>query len=100
MKFFDITRSPFLRMLGFFKNKSVEVVERKPWSDVEIILSDEDKRVIDTTKVLTMNWDEKGTDLSGEYKRHQVYSKLVKIFPHYDRKKLSLFIELVLSGLV
>ena len=36
---------------------------------------------------------------SGEYKRHQVYAKLIKQFPRRKRSQLALAIEVVICGL-
>ena len=35
---------------------------------------------------------------SGEYKRHQVYSELIKKYPTTDRKALAMAIEVALCG--
>lgn len=91
---FDFSKSP---VLNLFRPKIVY----KDRTDVyNIPKLDKDVRIIDTTKVLIMNWDERGKDFSGEAKRHQVYSKLIKIFPEVDRKRLALIIELVISNCV
>ncbi len=59
------------------------------------------KTDIDACKILVIGWDSKDQEnLGGEYKRHQVYSKLIKLYPQHDRKKLALLIELVINELV
>ena len=36
---------------------------------------------------------------SGEFKRHQVYAKLIKQYPHTSHQRLALAIEVALCGL-
>lgn len=106
MTLFDFSKSPVLKFFGFYKEKPVEVEVPKPIyaNSVTITFSETDFRILDALKILTTNWDEKkdstNTSLSGEYKRHQVYAKIWKMFPMEDKKKLALFIELVISELV
>ena len=35
---------------------------------------------------------------SGEYKRHQVYAKLIKEFPTYQHRNIALAIEIAICG--
>ena len=51
--------------------------------------------LVDRARVLCLAQNYK-LDISGEYKRHQVYAQLIKEYPHEDRKKISLAIELAL----
>ena len=45
-------------------------------------------------KGLTAQWPQ--PELSGEYKRHQVFARLIKDYPHENRRALALAIELAL----
>jgi len=42
---------------------------------------------------------DKTPDVSGEFKRHQVYARLIKLYPNAPRRVLSLAIELALANL-
>lgn len=101
MNLFKFSKSPVLRALGFFKEKPAPVVIKEP-DKVVIEITNEVERILDITKMLVVNWEDKASDtvLSGEYKRHQVYAKLSKIFPKVPRAKLGLYIELVVNKLV
>ena len=48
------------------------------------------------TKELVAQFDP--VDGSGEYKRHQVYARLIKEFPTAQRRHLALAIEIALCG--
>jgi len=51
----------------------------------------------DRTRVLTKQADQLAPGTSGEYKRHKVYSQLMKEFPQVEKRRLSLTIEQVLQ---
>jgi len=51
----------------------------------------------DRTRQLTRQADELAPGTSGEYKRHMVYSRLMKEFPQVEKRRLSLTIEQVLQ---
>lgn len=46
-----------------------------------------------------MRVEELKKDMSGEYKRHQVYAKLIKRFPDEPRRDIGLAIELAVREL-
>lgn len=92
---FDWSKSP---VLNFFRGKEKTVYVPTPGYNIPI--EKEDDKLITACKILIVNWEDKDSALSGEAKRHQVYAKLIKIFPHINRKRLALMIELVISGCV
>ncbi len=99
--FFDIRRSPTLKFLAKPFKRKEKLETKSPEPTLIIQLPELDSRVIDACKILVIGWDSKDQEnLGGEYKRHQVYSKLIKLYPQHDRKKLALLIELVINELV
>ena len=64
----------------------------------EVSKEPEDDKIINACRILIVNWEDKDSALSGEAKRHQVYAKLIKIFPHAKKSRLALLIEMVISG--
>ena len=47
--------------------------------------------LIDVAKELELHWEL--TDISGEAKRHQVYARMIKLFPAEERQDIALAIE-------
>lgn len=93
---FKLSKSP---VLNFFRGKEIIVYTVTP-NVYNIPIENLDDKIIAATKILVCNWDFKDEALSGEAKRHQVYSKLIKIFPEIRRIRLALLIELVISKCV
>lgn len=53
-----------------------------------------DEPIIERAKALTAEWHQ--PDFSGEYKRHQVFARLIKDYPGVSRRTLAMAIELSL----
>jgi len=55
-------------------------------------------QVIDATVVQIKRMASHFPEKTGDWKRHQIYAKLVKMFPGESKRSVGLAIELVLSG--
>ena len=53
------------------------------------------EELICRARTLCVEWQR--PDLSGEFKRHQVFARLIKEFPQVEHRKLALAIELALN---
>lgn len=95
----------FESLFDFDKSPVVKLLKPKPKPDyqpfITIHFTEEDFKIMNDLKILTSHWDEKvdvdNKALSGEFKRHQVYAKIFKMFPHVPKQHLSLLIELVVG---
>ena len=68
-----------------------------PWRDVVVLRIPRD-RVFTRALEATRHVNEHNREASGENKRHQVYARLLKDFPHRSHRKIALAIEAALEG--
>lgn len=67
--------------------------------DWHVNFSDEEKAALDRAKGLCTYHDDASAKFSGEFRRHQVYARLIKDFPGVKKHRLGLLIEIAMSEL-
>jgi hypothetical protein len=90
---FNFSKSP---VLNLFRNKKFYNV--KP-----IQLSPEELDCLKTMELVKVSWDNKQQEdpsISDEYKKFQIVSKVIKVWPKADKSRIHLVYDLLELGLI
>jgi hypothetical protein len=66
----------------------------KRYGITSILITDDIELIASEAKSLCAVEDAVHSSLSGEYKRHQVYARLIRLFPKLSRRDISIGLEL------